>query len=291
MIVITSPADMTTLANDLRRQDLTIGLVPTMGFLHEGHLSLVREAREQSDRVVVSIFVNPTQFGPDEDFQEYPRDFERDCGLAEQAGADVIFAPTATDMYPDGFQTVVRVEHLTAPLCGASRLHHFQGVTTVVAKLFNICKPHLAVFGQKDAQQAIVIRQMVKDLNMDLRIVIAPIVREPDGLAMSSRNIYLIRQQREHAGKLHRSLQRAVEMIQAGETEVETVKRAIRTVIDMIPDARIDYVEIVDARTLTPVDRIHSQDEILLALAVYVGKTRLIDNAWIDAVPAESRKG
>jgi pantoate--beta-alanine ligase len=278
---------MTTHANELRRQGLTLGLVPTMGFLHEGHLSLIRNARKQSDRVVVSIFVNPTQFGPHEDFKEYPRDFERDCRLAEEAGADVIFAPAATDMYPDGFQTLVRVEHLTAPLCGVSRPHHFQGVTTVVAKLFNICKPHLAVFGQKDAQQAIVIRRMVKDLNMDLRIVIAPIVREPDGLAMSSRNTYLTREQREQAVKLYHSLQKAEERIRRGETEVETLKMAMRALIESIPGARIDYVEIVDAQTLVPVARIHPGDEILVALAVYVGKTRLIDNLWIGGAAME----
>lgn len=279
MEIIGSVSEMQKLADQLRQKGVTIGLVPTMGYLHEGHLSLIREAKTNSDIVVVSVFVNPTQFGPGEDFKDYPRDFDRDAKLAESAGCDIIFHPDVQDMYPENHKTHVQVEQITGVLCGASRPTHFRGVTTIVAKLFNIVKPHLAVFGQKDAQQVIVIKRMVEDLNFDLKIVVAPIMREPDGLAMSSRNIYLTPGQRKQAVVLYESLMHAKKIIEQGERNGEHVKKQIRSMIEQQPDAKIDYIEIVDTSNLNPVK--HLQGEILIALAVKIGKPRLIDNVIV----------
>jgi pantoate--beta-alanine ligase len=271
---------MQRIARELKRRG-RIGFVPTMGYLHEGHLRLVRAARRHSEFVVVSIFVNPIQFGPKEDYRRYPRDFNRDRRLLQSAGADFIYCPDVRGMYPDGFATFVDVERLGEGLCGKSRPGHFRGVTTVVAKLFNTVLPDVAVFGAKDAQQAFVIRRMVRDLNFQTRIVILPTAREKDGLAMSSRNVYLTQEQRDEASVLHRSLVLARRMIGQGERRAAAVKAAMRRMILRESSGRIDYVEMVDTDELRPVRII--EDETLVALAVYFGKTRLIDNTVIDA--------
>ncbi|KPL14426.1 MAG: pantoate--beta-alanine ligase [Bacteroides sp. SM23_62] len=276
MKVITKIAEMQKEADQLRIQEKKISLVPTMGYLHEGHLSLVREARARSDVVVMSIFVNPSQFGPSEDFKDYPRDFNHDVELARSAGCDIIFYPDAQEVYPEPYLTYVEVERLTKVLCGVSRPTHFRGVTTIVAKLFNIVKPQLAVFGQKDAQQAIVIKRMVKDLNYDIEIIVAPIIREKDGLAMSSRNTYLTKAQRIQATVLYQSLMVAKKMIDAGERKATIIKKRMRDLIEQQPDAIVDYIEIVDTTTLESQTALNG--EVLIALAVKVGKPRLIDN-------------
>ncbi len=267
-------------ADEVRREGKRIGLVPTMGCLHEGHLSLIRLARERTDGVVVSIFVNPTQFGPGEDFEKYPRTFERDQELVEQAGGEVIFTPNVEEMYPPGFCTAVQVDKLTEGLCGASRPGHFRGVTTVVAKLLCAVKPHVAVFGQKDFQQAVVIRRMVRDLNLNVEIVIAPIVREADGLAISSRNAYLSPSERRVARVLFQSLEKARERVRAGEREASGIISAMKAEIEAKPMARIDYIEMVDAETIEPATRVEGR--VLVALAVWIGKTRLIDNVVLE---------
>ncbi|UCE19936.1 MAG: pantoate--beta-alanine ligase [Gemmatimonadota bacterium] len=268
--------EMQSMADGLRKQGNRIGFVPTMGFFHEGHLSLMRKAKELSDVVVVSLFVNPAQFGPGEDFEEYPRDEERDSMLAMKNGCDVLFVPGVEGMYPKGYATYVQVNDLSTVLCGASRPGHFQGVTTVVTKLFNIVKPHVAIFGQKDAQQAIIIRRIAEDLNYGVDIVIAPIVRESDGLAMSSRNMYLNRKERAEAVVLHQSLLEAEKLIAAGERRAHVIREAMKSLITAKDSARIDYVSILDADTLQPLDLL--QGRILIALAVRFGKARLIDN-------------
>ncbi|MCR4438419.1 MAG: pantoate--beta-alanine ligase [bacterium] len=272
--------DMQLQAERWRQEGRLVGLVPTMGYLHEGHLSLIRIARERSDVVVTSIFVNPTQFAPHEDYQRYPRDLPRDMALAEQAGCDVIFHPSVEEMYPAGYLTYVEVEKITGVLCGRSRPTHFRGVTTVVAKLFNIVKPHVAVFGQKDAQQALVVRRMAQDLNFDLEIVVAPIVREPDGLAMSSRNSYLSPEERRQAVVLSKALQRASELVAAGERSAARLVMEMEAVIRTAPSARVDYVAVVDAQTLEEVEQLRGQ--VLIALAVWIGSTRLIDNVMVE---------
>lgn len=282
MNIITDIAAMQQTASRLRREGKTIGVVPTMGYFHEGHLSLMRRARAECEVVIVTLFVNPAQFAPHEDFASYPRDFERDCQLAEAEGVDILFAPTAEAMYPDGYETFVTVENLTQPLCGASRPGHFRGVTTVVAKLFNITQPHRAYFGLKDYQQCKVIQKMVRDLNFDITIVPCPIVREPDGLAMSSRNAYLSPAERQAALALHRALRHAEQMVKAGERDARVVRDAVQAMIAAEPLAWIDYVEVVDAETLQPVEQI--QQNTLVALAVKIGRARLIDNTVIDAV-------
>ncbi len=279
MKIVSDIREMQQLAGHYRQQGKTIGFVPTMGYLHEGHLSLMRRARPQCDILVVSIFVNPTQFGPNEDFERYPRDFERDERLCREVGVDVVFYPTADAMYPRPYLTYVNVEKLSETMCGASRPRHFRGVTTVVTKLFNIVQPHIAVFGQKDYQQSLIIRQMVRDLNFDVEIDVAPIVREADGLAMSSRNKYLSPEERQQALVLYRSLTRAEELIREGERNVDTLLQAMKTVISEAPDARIDYIAIVDAETLEPLSTV--RHNTVIALAVYIGTTRLIDNTWV----------
>lgn len=255
----------------------TVGFVPTMGFLHEGHLSLIREAKAENDVVVVSDFVNPTQFGPNEDFESYPRNIERDTELALSAGADVIFYPSVSEMYPPESSTYVEVEgNITRVLCGASRPTHFRGVTTVVNKLFNIVEPNKAYFGQKDAQQVAVLTKMVKDLHMDIELIICPIVREPDGLAMSSRNTYLSAEERKQAVILNQALKKAKNAFANGEKDVVKLTGIITDKINEMPLAVIDYVSILDFPSLKPIITI--EKDALAAVAVKFGKTRLIDN-------------
>lgn len=259
-----------------REEGLTVGLVPTMGYLHEGHKSLIDKAVEQNDRVVVSVFVNPIQFGPTEDLATYPRDLERDAALCEKAGASLIFHPEPENMYFDDFCTYIDMENLTKGLCGKTRPTHFRGVCTVVGKLFNIVQPNRAYFGQKDAQQLAVIRRMVRDLNFNLEIVGCPIIREEDGLAKSSRNTYLSPEERKAAVILHKGLTKGEEMVRAGEKNAAVVKKAIRDIIESEPLAKIDYVEIVDFDNIQEKEVLDGS--VLAAVAVYIGKTRLIDN-------------
>ena len=254
----------------------TVGLVPTMGYLHEGHLSLIRQARAECEHVVVSIFVNPTQFGPNEDLSKYPRDLERDLSLIEPLGVDFVWTPTAEVMYPTGYQTWVEVEAITRPLEGSMRPGHFKGVTTVVAKLFNGVQPHKAYFGQKDAQQQTVIRQMVRDLNFTLEVVVCPTVREADGLAMSSRNKYLEGENRQAALVLFRALSAAKDLYEKGERSAEALRRKMKEIIEAEPHARMQYVSCADFDTLEELEQV--KGKALLSMAVLIGKTRLIDN-------------
>ncbi|HUH66034.1 MAG TPA: pantoate--beta-alanine ligase [Syntrophales bacterium] len=276
MNVISSISEMQALSESARNRGQKISFVPTMGYFHEGHLSLMREGRQGGDVLAISIYVNPTQFGPSEDFEKYPRDFERDKRLAEGVGVDVIFYPEDKEMYPDNYQTYVNVENVTQNLCGLSRPGHFRGVTTVCAKLFNIVKPHCAIFGRKDFQQLIAIKRMVTDLNMDLEIIGMPIVRESDGLAMSSRNVYLKPDERASALSLSRSLKIAKDMYDAGERDVAAIMGRVTKHIEGHPYTNIDYAKICETATLRDTGRIGG--EAVLALAVRVNKTRLIDN-------------
>ena len=263
-----------------RAEGLTVGLVPTMGYLHEGHQSLIARSVAENDRTVVSDFVNPIQFGPTEDLATYPRDIERDAALCESTGANLIFHPEADEMYAPDFCTYVDMDHLTKGLCGKTRPIHFRGVCTVVSKLFHIVQPDRAYFGQKDAQQLAVIRRMVRDLNMPLTIVGCPIIREEDGLAKSSSNTYLSAEERKAALCLSRGLNKGKAAVEAGETDAEKVKAIITAEIEAEPLSRIDYVEIVDWNNLEPVSS--TEGSILAAVAVYIGKTRLIDNFIIE---------
>ena len=276
MRVIESISEMQQQAELWRKEGMRIGLVPTMGYLHEGHLALAIKARELSDAVVVSIFVNPTQFGPGEDFERYPQNMERDVRLLTECGVDITFSPRAHDIYPQDYQTYVEVKDLSKPLCGRSRPGHFQGVTTVVAKLFNIVKPHLAVFGEKDFQQLVVIRRMVVDLNMDIEIIGFPIVREADGIAMSSRNTYLSPEERQTALRLNRSLYEAQRLVEQGERRGEVILAKVRDYLESGGGIRIDYAELRHPETLKEVSLL--KGPTLLALAAYVGKARLLDN-------------
>ena len=263
-----------------RKEGLTVGLVPTMGYLHEGHKSLIDKAVAENDKVVVSVFVNPMQFGPTEDLESYPRDMDRDAALCEDAGAALIFHPEPEEMYDDNFSSFVDMNTLTGGLCGKTRPIHFRGVCTVVAKLFNIVTPDKAYFGQKDAQQLAVIRHMVNDLSFGIEIVGCPIIREEDGLAKSSRNTYLNEEERKAALVLSRSLKEGRKLVDAGEKDASKVKKTITDIIEKEPLAKIDYVEVVDWNTLEPVDKIDGP--VLTAIAVYIGKTRLIDNFIIE---------
>jgi len=276
MKVIKSIPALKSAVRRWKSKNRTIGFAPTMGYLHEGHLSLVRASKKKADVTVVSIFVNPTQFGPKEDFRTYPRDFERDAGLLKKEGVDVLFYPDADKMYPGGYKTYVEVHDLQDKLCGRSRPGHFRGVSTVVLKLFNIVRPDYAFFGQKDAQQAIILRRMVRDLDLDVRVEVVPIVREADGLAMSSRNTYLGPDGRKAGLSLIRSLRQAKMRIGAGERRPAVILRALKEMIAAEPLARIDYIEAVDMDTFEPVKEI--SEGTLIALAVFIGKTRLIDN-------------
>ena len=264
----------------VRREGERIALVPTMGYFHEGHLALMRRAKELADKVVVSLFVNPIQFGPQEDLAAYPRDLNRDARLAEETGVDVLFVPQVEEMYPPGFQTFVEVTELSKPLCGAKRPGHFRGVATVVLKLFNIVRPHLAVFGLKDYQQYLVIKRLVKDLNLEVEIVGHPIVREEDGLAMSSRNTYLSPEERRSATCLYKALLLARERIREGVRETPKLVEELSRFILSHPHTKIDYISFVDPEDLSPVEEISKPT--LLALAVFVGRARLIDNMILE---------
>lgn len=260
-----------------RKDGENIGFVPTMGFFHEGHLSLMRQAVKETDCVVVSIFVNPTQFGPNEDFEAYPRDLERDLKLCEEVGVDYVFTPDVNEMYPTGYSTYVECEGgITNTLCGASRPGHFKGVTSVVNKLFNIVEPNLAYFGQKDAQQVAVLEKMVRDLNMNLKIIPCPIMREEDGLAMSSRNVYLSADERKDALVLSKSLKIASDLIREGEKDAKKIIESMKAHIMTASSAVVDYVQIVDNKDLSDIDTVSG--DVLFAVAVKIGKTRLIDN-------------
>ena len=275
MRLVHTVAEMKKIVGDILKSGKSIGFVPTMGYLHKGHLSLVEAARKENDVVIVSIFVNPTQFGPNEDYNRYPRDLERDLRLLEPIGVDYVFNPSVEEMYPAMYSTYVEEVELSKYLCGASRPGHFRGVCTVVTKLFNIVKPTKAYFGQKDAQQFRVLRRMVRDLNMDVEMIEMPIVREEDGLAMSSRNVYLSPEERKEATRLYKSLLKAKELIESGERDVQKIKREMLKILDH-PLLKVDYVEIVDEETLRPVEKI--ERKVIVALAVFVGKARLIDN-------------
>lgn len=279
MEIIEKIGKMQERAEQLRISGETISFVPTMGFFHEGHLELMRVGKNTGSKLVISIFVNPIQFGPSEDFERYPRDLEGDLKKAEDVGVDIVFIPSVEEMYPEGFQTKVSVRDLTQHLCGLSRPGHFDGVTTVVAKLFNIVKPHIAIFGQKDYQQLTVISRMVMDLNMDIKIVGVPTVREPDGLAMSSRNTYLKEEERESALSLVRSLELAQNLLNKGEDDPGKIKEEIERFIRKHPYTEIDYVSVCDPDTLEELKTI--PDRALVALAVKVGSARLIDNRII----------
>jgi pantoate--beta-alanine ligase len=276
MKVICSVREMQSFSESLRNRGQKIAFVPTMGYFHDGHLSLMREGKLRGDCVAISIYVNPTQFGPSEDFERYPRDFERDKALAEGVGVDVVFYPENKEMYPEHYQTYVNVEKVTENLCGISRPGHFRGVTTVCAKLFNIVKPHYALFGKKDFQQLSAIKRMVQDLNMDLEIIGMPIVRETDGLAMSSRNVYIKEDERNSALSLSRSLKLAKQMYDRGERDAFRILDEVKIFIEGHPYARIDYAKICDTTTLKDSERL--EGESVLALAVMISKTRLIDN-------------
>ncbi len=276
MEVISKVAELQERIKDWKLKGLTVGFVPTMGYLHEGHLSLVREAKKRNDRAAVSIFVNPKQFGPAEDYNVYPRDFNRDAALLEKEGVDLIFYPAVEEMYPAGYKTYVEVEDLENRLCGRSRPGHFRGVCTVVLKLFNLIQPDEAYFGWKDAQQVIILKKMVEDLNLPVKIRSMPLIREKDGLALSSRNIYLNQQERQASVVLYRSLELAEEIIKNGERQAARIRQQMVNLISAEPLARIDYVEIVDPQTLEPLVTIDG--DALVAVAVYFGRTRLIDN-------------
>jgi len=281
MLIFETTKAMQEWCLEQKRQGRTIGLVPTMGYLHQGHLSLVQEARRQCDRVVVSIFVNPIQFGAGEDLDKYPRDLSGDCKLLEGEQTDAVFIPSVREMYPEGYSTFVEMDGtITNRLCGASRPGHFRGVSTVVSKLFNICLPDLAFFGQKDAQQVMVIEKMVRELNFPLKIVRVPIKREADGLAMSSRNVYLSSEQREQALVLSQALQQAGQIIAQGERDPLKVIAGVRAKIESAPEARIDYIEIYRAEDLGDIKQIEGR--VLIALAVKFGNTRLIDNLLVE---------
>jgi len=273
--------EMRSASRAARQDQRRLGFVPTMGALHAGHISLVRAARQQCDAVAVSIFVNPTQFGPKEDFSKYPRTFERDRELLEAEGADIVFAPTTEEMYPPGATTFVTVEGLSEKLCGRSRPGHFRGITTVVSKLFNIVEPDVAFFGQKDSAQAVIIRRMVRDLGLGVEIVVCPIVREPDGLALSSRNAYLDPRQRKQATVLYRSLMRVQSLSDRGESDSARLVAAALEAFKGEPEVRLDYFEIVDRDTLDPVA--NTSKGALVAVAAFVGTTRLIDNIVLHA--------
>jgi pantoate--beta-alanine ligase len=276
MNIIDTVKEMQYVAGRLKREGKTIVFVPTMGYLHEGHASLLREGRRRGDVLVLSIFVNPIQFGQNEDLDRYPRDMERDCSMASECGVDIVFTPDAPGMYPSGFQTSINVSELSKPLCGASRPGHFDGVATVVAKLFNIVQPDTALFGNKDYQQLAVIRRMTADLSLPVRVVGMPIIREADGLAMSSRNAYLTPTERQSALCLSRAIAVVRERHAAGENNAEILLAAARELILAEPAAIIDYLELRDAATLEPVTTV--SETTLLALAVKIGTTRLIDN-------------
>ncbi|MCI5597163.1 MAG: pantoate--beta-alanine ligase [Lachnospiraceae bacterium] len=276
MKIVTTIQEAKEQIKEWKDQGLSVGLVPSMGYLHEGHASLMKAAVSQMDKVAVSVFVNPTQFGPNEDYDSYPRDLDHDIAICEEQGVDLIFHPSVEEMYGKNYNTYVTMETLGDELCGKSRPIHFRGVCTVVTKLFNILTPDKAFFGQKDAQQLAIIKRMVKDLNMNLEVVGCPIIREEDGLAKSSRNTYLSPEERQAALILSKTIFMGQKMVEEGERDVKTLLDAMKSNIETEPLARIDYVEVVDGETMQKVDRI--EESVLVAMAVYIGNTRLIDN-------------
>lgn len=276
MVTVATINELKKMIKEARGKGLRVGFVPTMGYFHEGHLSLIRRAKEENELVVVSLFVNPIQFGPKEDLASYPRDLKRDQELASGAGADILFTPEASEMYPANYQTYVEVTGVSQGLCGASRPGHFRGVATVVLKLFNIVAADRAYFGEKDAQQLRVIRRMAADLNLDLEIIGCPIIREKDGLAMSSRNVYLNPQERQAALSLSRALQTARQLIEKGERDPQVINRRMQDFFNSEPLVAVDYIEIVSGDTLKPITLLSG--EVLIAVAAKLGKTRLIDN-------------
>jgi len=290
MQIIASREQMISIAREVQRGGRTIGFVPTMGALHEGHLSLMREARAQCDVLVVSIFVNPTQFGPAEDFEKYPRDLNNDAALLNRENVDYLFAPTVMAIYPPGFSTYVTVEGLSEQLEGASRQGHFRGVATVVAILLNIVRPDVAFFGQKDAQQAAVLKRMVRDLAFDTKVVVLPIVREESGLALSSRNAYLSEEEKRAATVLHYGLSEVASAYEKGERDGGRLLQLVRSAIAAEPLARVDYISLNDAETFEPIEHIGAR-RALLSLAVYLGKTRLIDNMVLGQTEKQDAAG
>jgi len=279
MQVVLSVEEMQNIADRLRKEGKRIGFVPTMGYLHEAHLSLVRNVKSRCDRVVVSIFVNPTQFGPGEDFERYPRDEEGDKAKLEREGVDFLFMPGKAEMYPPGYQTYVDVSEVSKGLCGEFRPRHFRGMATIVLKLFNVVKPHVAVFGEKDYQQLMVIKQMVKDLNLNIEIIPGTLMREEDGIAMSSRNTYLSPADRENARRIYRSLQKGKELFDSGERRVSSIVKTVEEVLRSKDGIVVQYVEIRDAETLEKIDRVNGL--AVIAIAAMVGSVRLIDNMII----------
>lgn len=282
MKVLKTIAEMKTWSRKVREEGKTLGLVPTMGYLHEGHLSLVRESLKSCDRSVVSIFVNPKQFGPNEDLATYPHDLEADQRQLERLGVDALFLPTQEEMYPEGFQTYIHVEGITRQLCGKSRPEFFLGVTTIVLKLFHIVQPHSAFFGEKDRQQLAVIRKMVRDLNLDIEVVGSPIIRDPDGLALSSRNQYLGKEERKTAQSLNRALKQARQLVAEGESSVAKIRSRMRAIIEREGRAEVDYISVCDPQRFVELEEIRGP--AIVALAVHVGKARLIDNCLIERV-------
>ena len=282
MEIISRIPRMMSLSRELRVDERRIGLVPTMGALHEGHLSLMSRARDMCDTVIASVFVNPSQFGPNEDFARYPRDLAGDAELAFTRGVDFIFAPAADDMYAEGFSTVVDVAGLSGKLEGASRPGHFRGVTTVVNKLLNIVHPHFAFFGRKDAQQVVVIKRMISDLSIDVEIVVGPTVREEDGLALSSRNLYLSTEERKAATVLRHALERCQTLYNSGERDSARLMTSMRALIEAEPLARIDYLAVTDCHRLDPIETVAGSAPTLVSLAVFIGRTRLIDNIVLN---------
>ncbi len=280
MKTVKTAAEMRGIVREAKRDGKSIALVPTMGYFHEGHLSLIREARKKCDVLIVSIFVNPTQFDPSEDYERYPRDLNRDEVIAERGKVDFIFAPDVSEMYSSGYSTFVEVEGLSKVMCGKNRPAHFRGVTTVVAKLFNLIEPDTAYFGQKDAQQVVIIKKMVSDLNMGVEIHVCPTVREKDGLAMSSRNAYLNEEERKAATVLYRALLKAKDEIIRGDKLLKFIRKEITEMIESEKLARIDYITIVDPENLQEIAGIDKP--VLIAIAVWIGKTRLIDNIIVN---------
>lgn len=285
MQVISSPRQTNHVVRKIRRSGRIVGLVPTMGALHAGHIELVKRAADVSDFVVVSIFVNPTQFGPSEDLDLYPRDLEGDLAKLEASGVDLVFAPSVQQMYAEAATTWVHVEGVDSHLCGPFRPGHFRGVTTVVAKLFNICLPDKAVFGLKDAQQFLILRRMIRDLNFPVDLIGCPTVREPDGLALSSRNVFLNEHERKQAVVLSQAVKAAEQLIEDGESDPKKIVAAMEAIVASAPDAVLQYAEVVETDGIAPVDRLEPGQEVVAALAVFFGKTRLIDNAF-TVVPA-----
>jgi pantoate--beta-alanine ligase len=280
METITKIDEMRSAVKALKSQGKTVGFVPTMGYLHEGHLSLVRESIQKADSTVVSVFVNPAQFGPTEDLEDYPRDIRQDSEILEKEGVHYLFVPEVEEMYPEGYKTYVEVHDFQDKLCGRSRPGHFRGVCTIVLKLFHIVNPDFSFFGQKDAQQAIILKKMVKDLDLEVKIEVLPIIREEDGLALSSRNTYLNTEERRAALVLSKSLNEAQMMIEKGEREVESIIKKMKKIMNREPLAKIDYIEIVDMDNLNPLTRIGKK--ALVAVAVFIGKVRLIDNVIVQ---------